>query len=42
MNQIITASDKCSEELKQVRDSESPKRGLILTGGVAQKREFMG
>lgn len=45
MNQIITASDKCSEELKQVRDSESPKRELILTGGVArgpQKRVFMG
>lgn len=41
MNQIIAASDKCSEELKQVRDSESPKRGLILTGG-AQKREFTG
>lgn len=47
MNQIITASDKCCEELKQVRGSESPKRELILTGGVegggvAQRREFMG
>lgn len=32
MNQIITASDKCCEELKQVRGSESPKEELILTG----------
>ena len=36
MNQIITASDKCSEELKQVRDSESLGRELTLIGGPGE------